>query len=134
MEEKQSLKTIFGKKNTFFGKIETKEDALKVIKEASTAFMVLGGLEIVVGLLISIDAVVDGAIYLTLAILLRKYHSRAVAVILLLLASLSMTATFLTKAGVIDGIGSNIFLAIVVFAIAIRTVYATFKLKSLSAL
>ena len=87
-----------------------------------------------VGVLIYLNAIADGVVYLILAILLRKYYSRVVAVILLLLAFLSMIVTILTQAGVIDGIGSNIFLAIIVFIIGIRTVYATFKLKSLSTL
>jgi len=96
--------------------------------------MILGGIQIVVGVLIYLNAIADGVVYLILAILLRKYYSRVVAVILLLLAFLSMIVTILTQAGVIDGIGSNIFLAIIVFIIGIRTVYATFKLKSLSTL
>ena len=52
------------KKNVWFGKIETKDEALKVIKDASNGFYFLAALQIVLGyFIIGAETIIDGIIF-----------------------------------------------------------------------
>ncbi len=124
-------KTKSTKKNVWFGKIETKEEALKVIRESSTGFYFLAAAQIVLGYLVfGSTAIVDGVAFGVSAFLLRQFRSRIVASLMLLLtvASVMMTATNLFGVG--TG-GRNILLAFVMVWASIRAIQATFKLHKL---
>ncbi len=117
------------KKNTLFGKIETKEEALKIIKDSSNGFYFLSALEIIAGyFVIGISAIIDGIIFAICAFLLRKFNSKVVAIILLLISAMSLITTGVNKFSNGSG-GQNIFLAVIVVWISIRAVQATFALE-----
>jgi hypothetical protein len=117
------------KKNTWFRKIETRDEALKVIKDASNVLYFLAAFEIVLGYFImGVGAIVDGVIFAVCAFLLRKFNSRVVAVILLLLSIGVLIVTGINKFGGGSG-GRNLSLAVIKIWVSIRAIQATFGLK-----
>src|SRR3989339_360866 len=86
------------------GKIESKEEAVKIIKDCSNAFFILAGIEIVAGIVIMGTA----------------------AIILLLMSLGSVIVTVMNNASGGNG-GSNIILAIVIVYASARGIQATFK-------
>ena len=116
--------------NFQFWKVENKEEALYVIKQCSYGFLFVAGLNIILGFLISMATIIDGAIYLILGLLLLFLKSRVVSILLLLISGAGIVFTFLNKIGVSEG-GSNVFLAIIVFYFAIASVFMTFKYRKL---
>jgi len=120
------------KKSALTSRITTREDALATIKEASTGFFVVAAIMAALSFLIGFTVLVDAALFVVLAFLVRRFHSRVAAVLLLLLAVADAAATVANKLGYDAGGGSNIFLAAIVLWAAIRAVEATFKLRSLT--
>lgn len=116
--------------NFKFWKVENQEEALYVIKQCSYGFLFVAGLNIILGLLVSIATIIDGMIYLILGLLLLFLKSRVVSILLLLISGAGIVITFLNKIGVTYG-GSNVFLALIVFYFAIASVYTTFKYHKL---
>jgi hypothetical protein len=116
------------KKMGLFSKIESREDALKVVKDTSMGFFVVAGLQAVLSFFVGFSVLVDAVIYVVGGFFLRRFNSRAAAVVLLLLAIAGAGVTFANKAGANLGGGSNIFLSLIVLWAAIRAVEATFKL------
>ncbi|MFA6549943.1 MAG: hypothetical protein WCT36_01140 [Candidatus Gracilibacteria bacterium] len=109
------------------GKIESKEEAVKVIKDCSNAFLLLAAIEVIAGLvLLGTAAIIDGVVFAILAIILRKFHSRVAAIILLLLSLASVIVTIMNNVSGGTG-GSNIILAIVIVYASARGIQATFK-------
>lgn len=115
------------KKNFWYGKIETKDEAIKIIKEASNGFYILAVVQIIGGVILKylapeysgIAIMVDGVIVGICAFLLRKFNSKIVAIILILFAI----------AGLISSGGKNIILPIIAIWISVRAIQATFGLK-----
>lgn len=117
------------KKNAWYGKIETKDEALKVIKDASNGFYFLAALQIILGYFImGTEAIIDGVLFAVCAFLLRKFNSRVVAVILLLLSIGGLVVTAINKFGGGTG-GQNIILAVIMIWTSIRAIQATFGLQ-----
>jgi hypothetical protein len=116
------------KKFSWMSKIESHADALKVVKDVSTAFFVLAAIQGAIGAFVMPSMIIDAVLYAALAAMLRMWKSRVVAVILLLLATVSAVTTVLTKFGVAELGGGNIFLAVAVLWAGIRGVQATFLL------
>lgn len=117
------------KKNTWFGKIETRNEALKVIKDTSNSFYLLAILQTILGyFIIGIWSITDGIVFAVCAFLLRKFNSRIVAIILLLLSVSGLVITGMNKFD--DGAGGrNLFLAVIMIWVSIRAIQATFELK-----
>ena len=115
------------KKSFWFGKIETRDDAIKIIKEASTFFYVLAGLQIVGGVIIKflvpvysiIAIIVEGIIVGICAFLLRKFNSKIVAIIMILFPMIAL---------IFSG-GKNIYLPVITILVSVRAIQATFELK-----
>ncbi len=119
------------KKNAWFGKIETKEEAIKVIKDSANGFYFLAALQIVIGyFLLGLPAIIDGAMFGVLAFLLRQFKSMVVAVLLLLLSLGGAVVTAINQFGGGTG-GRNTILALIMIWVSIRAVQATFKLRKL---
>jgi hypothetical protein len=116
------------KKNSWFSKIESREDALKVIKDTSSAFVAISVMQAILSYFVGYSILIDAIINCGGAYFLRRFNSRVAAVVLLVLASLSIGITIANLLGAKLGAGTNIFLAIVVFWAGIRAVDATFKL------
>jgi hypothetical protein len=117
------------KKKGMFSKIDSREDALKVVKSSSTAFFVVAALQVAFSFVIGYSVLIDAAIYVICGFFLRRFCSRAAAVILLLVAILAVGVTFANKMGEDLGGGNNIILSLIVLWAAIRAVEATFKLR-----
>lgn len=119
------------KKNNWFGKIETREEALKVIKDSSIGFYFLALLQIVIGyFLLEASAIIDGVIFAILAFLLRKFNSMVIAILLLLLSVAAVVVTGINKFGGGSG-GRNMTLAIIMIWVSVRAVQASIKLHKL---
>ncbi|MGA1825215.1 MAG: hypothetical protein ACMUIP_11195 [bacterium] len=116
------------KKVGMFGKIESKEDALKTIKDCAVGFFFLAVLQSVIGYFIAPGLIIDGILYAALAAILLKWNSRVAAVLLLLLGTAAAISTMLNMLGITSSGGNNIILAIMIFWAAIRSVEAAFKL------
>lgn len=117
------------KKKGWFSKIESREDALKVVKDTSSGFFFVAALQAALSFLVGFSVLFDAFIYVIGGFFLRRYNSRAAAVVLLVLAVAGAGVTFANKAGANLGGGNNIFLALIVLWAAIRAVEATFKIR-----
>jgi cobalamin synthase len=117
------------KKKGLFAKIESRDDALKVVKDTSMGFFFVAALQIVLSFFLGFFIIFDAVIYAVGGFFLRRYNSRAAAVILLILASVAAGVTFANKAGANLGGGNNIFLSLIILWAAIRAVEATLKLR-----
>lgn len=120
------------------GKIETEQDAIQVIKASSNGFYTVAGIQLVIGLLLAflrraaiIEAIIDPLVYASLSLLLRKFRSRVVAVILLSYSCATLVVTIINKFGGDEG-GQNVILAIIVFWTSVRAIQASFTLNKLS--
>jgi hypothetical protein len=121
---------VLTKKNiVWYGKIETKEEVLKIIKDVSNGFYFFAAIEIVLGyFVIGAGAIGDGVIFAILALLLRKFNSRVVAIILLLLSIGGLVVTGINRFGGGTG-GQNLLLAVMMIWISVRATQATFELR-----
>ena len=115
-------------KKGVFSKIENRDDALKTIKDASIAFLVLAVIQGALGVFIAPSMLVDAALYAILGLILMKWKARTAAVLLLLLAGLATVVTVMNLLGIMAEGGRNIILALIVLVVAVRAVEATFKL------
>jgi cobalamin synthase len=118
------------KKRDIFSKIETREEALKTIKDTTIGFYFIAILHIVLGYFVGLPVMIDGVLYAVLGFLLQKFNSRIVAVLLLIVSGIALITTVINRFGGGTG-GRNILLAIIVLWASIRAVQATFKLQSL---
>ena len=122
MEEKK-------KKASMFAKIDSRDDALKVIKDTSIGFFFIAVLQAGLGFFIAPSLIIDAVLYAILAGVLLIWKSRIAAVLLLLLAGGALAMTFLNMIGITAVGGNNVFLGLIIFWAAIKAVEATFKLK-----
>lgn len=114
-------------KKRMFSKIETREEALDVIKDSSNGFFVVAGIQIVIGIILMPSIILDGVVFAVLGLMLRQLNSRIVAVLLLLVSIGSFVMTSMNKFGVTSEGGGNIFLAGLMVYVSIRAIQATFK-------
>lgn len=121
------------KKSRWFSKIETREDALKTIKDSSWAFLFVAALQGALGVLVlqQHSMLLDAAVFAVAALALRRYNSRAAAVVLLVVAFFMAGTTLANRLGIQSGGGNNIFLAAIVVWAAVRAVQATYRLRRL---
>lgn len=106
-------------------KITSKEQAISIIKTISTSLYFLAGFYIIVAFLSRPDFVFDGVVIAILSSLLRKFHSRAVAVIL------SLLSLYAFSYAILSGVSWYVYyllLGAVVWA-SIRAIQATFALR-----
>lgn len=112
------------------------DDARKVIKRSSTAFLMLALLQVGLGALISLDdafvgvgTIAIGVVFAVLAVLLRALNSRAVAVVLLVVVSYTAVVTAVNLFGGGSG-GQNVVLAVIMVVVAVQAVVATFRYQA----
>jgi hypothetical protein len=125
-------KDELGKVKWLFSKIDNRDSALNVIKQAAISFYTLAVLFLLAGFFFSSLAIVDAVILGVLGVLLHTLKSRVVAILLLIysIAVLGVTVLNLIVPGSLGG-GTNILLSIIVVWVSIRAVQATFKLGKL---
>ena len=116
------------KKQGLFSRIETREDALKLVRDGSIAFLVLAGLQALIGVFLAPGLLLDAAILAVLALIIWKAHSRVGAVALVLVTGAEAVITVLNRIGATSSGGGNVFLAVLMLILSIRLVEATFKL------
>lgn len=110
-------------------KITDRDSALKIIKETSLVFIIVGIYQLVVYLLLGLMVVlIDSALYIILGFVLREWKSRTAAIILLVQAAIAAVMTTMHHLGYTDEGGVSIILVVAVLFIAVRAVEATFKL------
>lgn len=117
------------KKKGMFAKIESRDDALKTIKDCAMVFFVVAAIQAGLGYFIAPSLIIDAAIYAVLAGIMLKWDSRIAAILLLLVACFAVYMTILNRLGISAEGGNNIFLAAIVLWAAIRSVEATFKVN-----
>jgi ABC-type sugar transport system permease subunit len=118
-----------GKKVGLFTKIETRADALRTIKDACRAFLVVAAIQFVIGVFLAPSMIIDGLVFAALAFILMKWKSKIAAVILLLFSTGVVVVTVLNLLGITSEGGSNVILALIVLIVSIRATEATFKLR-----
>lgn len=112
-----------------FSKITDRDIALKITKETSLVFIIIGIYQCFVFYFVGINVVlVDAAIYIIFGFVLREWKSRVAAVILLIQASISAVITILYFLGYSSEGEVSIIIVIAILFIAVRAVEATFKL------
>ncbi|MEK7511706.1 MAG: hypothetical protein AAB575_01700 [Patescibacteria group bacterium] len=111
-------------------KIDSREDAIKIIKKSSSFFLCIAAIQIVVGLLAGISVLITGVIFLILGILLRKYNNTIIAVLLLFLSALAIIATVTNVVGGSQG-GTSVLFAILLFFTSIGALRATLAYNKL---
>ena len=124
-------------KSKWFKAIQTREEALKTVKECSSAFFVVAALQAAIGTWLATqypdsgfdlsETIFDVAIYTGCAAWLRWGRSRIAAVILLVASLISLGTTIGAQLKIVQG-GKNVWLALIVLWAAIKAVEATFKL------
>lgn len=116
------------KKRGFFAPLASRDEALKGVKEYSAAFYVIAGIQALIGYFAAPALIYDAVILAVLATALRLWKSRVAAVLLLVMSTLILGTTIMSRLGIEGTGGSNIFLALMVFWAAIKSVEAAFKL------
>ncbi|MGR9115136.1 MAG: hypothetical protein ACU85E_05170 [Gammaproteobacteria bacterium] len=122
MEEKSKKKGIFAR-------IESREDALKTIKDCAMGFFVIAALQASLGYFIAPSLIIDAVLYAVLAGIMVKWNSRVAALLLLITAIFATYMTVLNRLGMAAEGGNNIILAAIILWAAIRSVEATFKVN-----
>ena len=112
----------------FFSKIETKEQAEKVIREVSIVLYVVAAIDLLLYVLYLGKMVYVGEVVLLVltGLLLRRSRSRSIAVVVAAYAIFIGILTFLARAGIYhEAGGQNVIVALIVIFTAIRGVNAT---------
>ena len=117
------------KKMGLFSRIETREEALRLVRDTAVAFFVLAGLQAVIGYFLAPSVLIDAAVIGILALFLLKGRSRVAALLLLVVSLAEATVTVLNRLGMSSQGGTNVFLAVIMVIAAFRAVEATFKLR-----
>lgn len=116
------------KKMGLFSKIASRDDALKVAKDTSSALFFLAVLQGAQAYWVGLSVLFDAVIYAIGGFFVRRFHSRAAAIIVLVLALVGAVVTFGNRVGANLGGGNNVILATLVVWAAVRAVESTFKL------
>jgi hypothetical protein len=117
--------------NSLWGRMQTPDDARKVVKESAYAFYFVAGIQGLVGIFFAPSLLVDGVIFAVLAFLLHKRSSRAAAVMLCVLSVIAICSTLLNIFGDTGIGGNNIVLAIIMVWISVRAIQATYLLRKM---
>lgn len=115
------------KNSMVFKSITNRDDAFKMINEASMLFFVVAVIQVVFGYMLEQNMWIDAGMYLLLAFGLKYWNSRIAAVLLFILALSGFVMSFLMKLNVIESGGTNIVLAALILWIGFKTCDATFK-------
>jgi ABC-type transport system involved in cytochrome c biogenesis permease subunit len=109
-------------------KIETRDIALKLVKDTSMLFFGLAAFQGIIGAIFTPFLLIDALIDTFLAALLWTSKSRVVAVILLLWSVGNVIVTTLSLFGIFEHSPKNVWLAVLFFLASINGVKATFLL------
>lgn len=113
-----------------FRRIESKEDARKILRDIGIGFYFVAGLQFVVGILLIRSLLTDSVGFLIIGYCLHKFRSRtaAIAAVGITLIGIVVTArNFVTRQG-----PTNIVLALLLLVYSIRAVQASFAYHKLA--
>jgi hypothetical protein len=110
-----------GKPWLWFAKIETKEEAIRIVRQGSIFFFVAGGLQVLVALLLGPLALVDAAVYVVGGWALRQFNSRTAAIGLLVYCIIGVL--------LILAMGRPPILGVLAIFVSVRATDATLKLN-----
>ena len=114
----------------WISKIETRDDALTVLKQGTVAFFFLGALHIVPFLVLkSYVALLETTVVVVAAFAMLKLHSRGAAAVLLTLSCAEALVALANIFGARFGAGSSVVLAGLMIWVAVRTAQATSALE-----
>jgi len=116
------------KKNGPFSKIETRDDALKAVRDCAGGFFVVAAIQGVLGAILFPSMIIDALLIAVLAFIIRQWHWRFAAVVLLLMSLVIVVTTVGNRIGATSQGGGNIYLAVLMVLVAFRSVQATFIL------
>jgi hypothetical protein len=116
------------KRARLFSSIKTREDALQMINDAAIGFFLVAGVQAGILLLTQHPVSMMALIYALLAVVLLKWKSRVVAILLFVAAATSLIMIILNLLGVLTEGDTNLVLTLLLLWVAIRAVEATFKL------
>jgi len=116
-------------KIAWLSKIETRDDALEVVKVASYAFFFVAALQMVLFLAVSSSGALVVAAVTAAGGAALRLHSRAAAGVLLAVSCIEALAAVAKMFGAHPGIGSNVIVAGVMVWVAVRAVQATWALE-----
>jgi len=119
------------RKIAWISRIETRDDALEVVKVASFAFFFLAALQLVLYLAVHSTAALVVATVLAAGGGALFLHSRAAAALLFGLSCIEALATVATVFGAHPGMGSNVFVAGLMVWVSFRAVQATWALEQM---
>jgi len=120
-------------KSTFWSfRVESIDDARKMVRESAMGFYAIAGIQAVVSLLLGMSMLLDAVLFAGLAFWLQRRRSRVAASLLLGLAAISIVITAMNQFGGGTG-GRNIVLSVIVLWAGVRAVVATYKLPRLLA-
>jgi len=116
------------KEGSYFARIETKEEALSIVKKTSNIFYFLAVLQTLVGFLFwGTSSILDVVIFASTAFLLRKYNSRGIALFMVIISAVLMYSTATCKVNDCLG-GKNVFLTVIMLWASVRALQATIKI------
>jgi len=120
-------------RSTFWSfRVESIDDARKMIRESVMGFYAIAGIQAVVSLLLGMSMLLDAVLFAGLAFWLQRAQSRVAATLLLGLAAIGIVMTAMNQFGGGQG-GRNIVLSVIVLLAGVRAVVATYKLPRLLA-
>ena len=121
-------------KIAWISSIETRDDALAVVKQGTVAFFFLAALHVLLYLVLNnYVPLIDAAVVVVGALAVRELHSRPAALVLVALSGVELIVTFANELGAHLGGGSNIVLAALMVWVAVRTLQATSALLRMPA-
>lgn len=112
-----------------FRDLAGREDALEMVRESATVLLLVGLVQIALSWAAGVGTAIDAVVYMPLALLLYRFHSRLAAALLLLF---SLCAVGVTITAFVMGIeaGSDLVLIAVLLWASVRAVEATGKLRA----
>lgn len=121
---------MFKKSFNANSKIETIDDATKIINMVSNSFIGLAIIQIVLlaVLLENYYAIVDSVIIMVIALLLKKFKNIVFSILILLVSLGALVATVMSKIGLTQG-GQNVYLTVVMLYMSIKAVKATLFIR-----
>jgi hypothetical protein len=117
--------------NWLYGKIERREDALKVVNDVSNGFIGVAVLVALAALVLSPLLLADALLYLALGLLLKYTRSRIPAMLLFLMSAMAFFTTLSNMVNPEPMGGRNVLLSIILLWGSVRAVQATNRLDAL---
>jgi hypothetical protein len=115
-----------------FRELETRDDAMAMVRDCSVALLLVGLVQVALASLAGVGSAIDAAIYMPLAVALYRYTSRLAAALLLGFALFAVAVVVAAATWSIDSRSDLLLIATLLWA-SVRSVEATLFLKRAAA-